>query len=467
MKQNEVSDDALRLSLFPYTLTHHATAWYDRLPRNSIHSFDDMMRKFLSKYFPPSMCKVHRSLGSLPSNTVANPRGDLKFVTTRSGISYDGPTIPPISIPLPKEAKREPKATKDKRLRSSELTLLRYALELANRFGDLSGWIGRCLFSFSGLLFLSTAQSANWDTEERTYSQRREMNNWIFLDKECDLPFSVTFSNPLFDSNDDFTSSDDKPLHKEDVQEDNFKIYSNPLFEFDDEYISSDVNPIFNEVLEEIENKDTYVSNFDEQALLVTSLSDANKDECFDPGGDIDEINAFLDMDVSTDIKDDYYDSEGDIMYLESLIIKGTIPNLHPELFLDHDPRSLKDEHDNDDVKSMVKVFGPGIHEKIISPTYVRITFEDRHYLSLAIFLPFLTYPMNSLLLFSSGSEDIIFDPDISTISFYSLELVVSHRSGTFICFNVYLNILNESPMEICSSTCFIPNITMIWGESS
>ncbi|GKB80271.1 reverse transcriptase domain-containing protein [Tanacetum coccineum] len=55
MKQNGVSDDALRLSLFPYSLTHHATAWYDRLPRNSIHSFDDMMRKFLSKYFSPSM----------------------------------------------------------------------------------------------------------------------------------------------------------------------------------------------------------------------------------------------------------------------------------------------------------------------------------------------------------------------------------------------------------------------------
>ncbi|GKB15532.1 reverse transcriptase domain-containing protein [Tanacetum coccineum] len=54
-KQSGVSDDALRLSLFPYSLTHHATAWYDRLPRNSIHSFDEMMRKFLSKYFPPSM----------------------------------------------------------------------------------------------------------------------------------------------------------------------------------------------------------------------------------------------------------------------------------------------------------------------------------------------------------------------------------------------------------------------------
>nr|GEY07978.1 reverse transcriptase domain-containing protein [Tanacetum cinerariifolium] len=55
MKQNGVSDDALCLSLFPYCLTHHAIAWYDRLPRNFIHLFDDTMRKFLSKYFPPSM----------------------------------------------------------------------------------------------------------------------------------------------------------------------------------------------------------------------------------------------------------------------------------------------------------------------------------------------------------------------------------------------------------------------------
>ncbi|GJX59615.1 reverse transcriptase domain-containing protein [Tanacetum coccineum] len=38
-------------------------------------------------------------MGSLPSNTVANPRGDLKAITTRSGISYDGPPIlPPFSF---------------------------------------------------------------------------------------------------------------------------------------------------------------------------------------------------------------------------------------------------------------------------------------------------------------------------------------------------------------------------------
>ncbi|GJT09686.1 hypothetical protein Tco_0856728 [Tanacetum coccineum] len=52
--------------------------------------------------------------GSLPSNIVANPRGDVKAITTRSGVSYDGPTIPPTPSPLPKEVKRETEATKDK-----------------------------------------------------------------------------------------------------------------------------------------------------------------------------------------------------------------------------------------------------------------------------------------------------------------------------------------------------------------
>ncbi|GKB29668.1 hypothetical protein Tco_0869069 [Tanacetum coccineum] len=117
-------------------------------------------------------------------------------------------------------------------------------------------------------------------------------------DSNCDLPScddfspinvyeekSVTFSNPLFDSNDDFTSSDDESLSDEDVPEDNVKIYSNPLFEFNDEFISSDVNPLFDEVLENIE---------------FTPLSDFNEDECFDPGGDVDEIEFLLHHDSST-----------------------------------------------------------------------------------------------------------------------------------------------------------------------
>ncbi|GJT06525.1 reverse transcriptase domain-containing protein [Tanacetum coccineum] len=55
MKVNGVSDDALRLYLFPYSLQHRAAEWFDRLPRNSITTFDQMAKIFLGKYFPLSM----------------------------------------------------------------------------------------------------------------------------------------------------------------------------------------------------------------------------------------------------------------------------------------------------------------------------------------------------------------------------------------------------------------------------
>ncbi|GKF62354.1 hypothetical protein Tco_0182408, partial [Tanacetum coccineum] len=108
---------------------------------------------------------------------------------------------------------------------------------------------------------------------------------------------------------------DDESLSDEDIPED-VKIYSNHLFKFDDEYISSDVNPLFDEVLEDIKSIDSYISNLDETDLLVTSLSNANEDECFELGGNIDKIDAFLDIEVFTNMEDGYHDSEGDIIYL-------------------------------------------------------------------------------------------------------------------------------------------------------
>nr|GFA50343.1 reverse transcriptase domain-containing protein [Tanacetum cinerariifolium] len=52
-------------------------------------------------------------LRSLPSDTVANPRGDVKSITTRSGVAYEGPSISPTSSSLLKEVKREPEVTRD------------------------------------------------------------------------------------------------------------------------------------------------------------------------------------------------------------------------------------------------------------------------------------------------------------------------------------------------------------------
>ncbi|GKB07470.1 hypothetical protein Tco_0835754 [Tanacetum coccineum] len=47
------------------------------------------------------------------SNTIANPRGDVKAITTRSGVAYDGPSIPPTPSPFPKEVEGETEATKE------------------------------------------------------------------------------------------------------------------------------------------------------------------------------------------------------------------------------------------------------------------------------------------------------------------------------------------------------------------
>ncbi|GKE98645.1 reverse transcriptase domain-containing protein [Tanacetum coccineum] len=54
------------------------------------------------------------SSSTLPSNTVPNPRNEAKAITTRSGVSYDGPPIPPPVV------EKESEVTKDTELPSTE-----------------------------------------------------------------------------------------------------------------------------------------------------------------------------------------------------------------------------------------------------------------------------------------------------------------------------------------------------------
>ncbi|GJR11160.1 reverse transcriptase domain-containing protein [Tanacetum coccineum] len=70
------------------------------------------LKNMMASFFQMNTASSSGS-GSLPRNTVANPRGVLKAITTRSGISYDGPPIPPPLSPFPKVVKREPEVTKD------------------------------------------------------------------------------------------------------------------------------------------------------------------------------------------------------------------------------------------------------------------------------------------------------------------------------------------------------------------
>ncbi|GKD26596.1 hypothetical protein Tco_1232810 [Tanacetum coccineum] len=127
---------------------------------------------------------------------------------------------------------------------------------------------------------------------------------------------------------------------------------------------------------------------------------------------------------------------------------------IHTDISLpDHECFYFKSEPDPGD---LTYIIDPGIRKNVSSTTNVNLPFEDDQSPLFAydvwIFLPFLAYPVTPLYLLSSGNEDTIFDPGISI--YHSFMSGVSHRSGTFMKFNVYLNHLNESPMEILSSNC-------------
>ncbi|GJT25924.1 reverse transcriptase domain, reverse transcriptase zinc-binding domain protein [Tanacetum coccineum] len=96
------------------------------------------------------------------------------------------------------------------------------------------------------------------------------------------------------------------------------------------------------------ENDDLFDSecktNYWKGILYDTPINEA---ECFDPGGDNDKIDAFLAIEVPTYIKEGYYDSEGDVLYLESLLSDDTTHNLSPEVFFDHEPQHIENESDH------------------------------------------------------------------------------------------------------------------------
>nr|GEY03228.1 reverse transcriptase domain-containing protein [Tanacetum cinerariifolium] len=69
----DVSNDVIKLMMFPYSLEGSARVWYNKEPPNSILTWEDLVNKF----------------------------GEMKAITTRSGVAYEGPSIP--TKPSPKK----------------------------------------------------------------------------------------------------------------------------------------------------------------------------------------------------------------------------------------------------------------------------------------------------------------------------------------------------------------------------
>ncbi|GKE47012.1 hypothetical protein Tco_1478270, partial [Tanacetum coccineum] len=218
--------------------------------------------------------------------------------------------------------------------------------------------------------------------------------------------------------------------------------------------------------------------------------------ESFDPEDDIDEIDAFLTMEVSSNSEEGYYDSEGDVIFLESLLSDDTTHNLSPEVISDHEPKQNESIHktsitfsprsdpldhefageiitlpsrnvreheeylslmtllcvENDDsedednytflTENESSILEPSSPRPPPEPPDVCLNFkpdtamkfvynQGEIILSLNVkdvnsftfviwtFLSYLTYPEDSPFILSFGSEDLVFDPGISTFHFF------------------------------------------------
>nr|GEV95389.1 hypothetical protein [Tanacetum cinerariifolium] len=318
-------------------------------------------------------------------------------------------------------------------------------------------------------------------------------------ESECDVPVKdesspifTTFSNPIFDCNDDFTSSDDELLSKEDVSMENFKIYSNLLFD-NEEINSNKIYPHYfnaeSDLIESLSNRDTlfdsspkfdYLEEFSgefmptsivneerikreheeyislmEKLLTISSfprpLENFHANTIIEtlptssiPVEDSDSLREEIHIFTSKDdfmppgIESDDYDSEGDNHFLEELIRNDFIS-------LPEDESSNFDHHDD-----------PSFSRPPPEPPDAEIFFEpdsgvlttnvvkgiSKHYVLMPNIFPILPtfdplYPVyDTLLLFSSENEDKVFKPGI--LSYF----LVSHRDKTTSDFS-------ENPMMI------------------
>nr|GEY73459.1 hypothetical protein [Tanacetum cinerariifolium] len=153
----------------------------------------------------------------------------------------------------------------------------------------------------------------------------------IFDDEsECDVPVKdeyspvfTTFSNPIFDCNDDFTSSDDELLSDEDVPMEDFKVYSNPFLMMKKSILINYLEEFSGELMPtSIVNEERIWREHEEYISLMEKLL---------------AINLF------PRIENDDYDSERDIYFLEELLVNYSISLPENELsnFDHHDDLSF------------------------------------------------------------------------------------------------------------------------------
>ncbi|GJZ59548.1 hypothetical protein Tco_0615364 [Tanacetum coccineum] len=296
--------------------------------------------------------------GTLPSQTVTNPREHVNAITTRSGKTCEGPSTPLVPTPVvsipSKEPEQNPETSMDKVQKPSSESTAQVpppeeedsifieipkpkAKKTVNvEIQDLNSprpnsYQSKLPYPERMKVRENDKPSAQHSRFLKMFKQLRleiglkdalvempKFNKWLsslLRNKEKLEEIAITTVNAEFST----TIIRALPPSSSPVKT------SDNLEEFADELtlLKKDVH-----MDEDVVNKNSNVS--DEPILLNTPLTD--KVECFAPEDDIDEIDAFLAMKVSSNFEEGYFDSEGDVIFLENLLSDDTTHNLAPEV---------------------------------------------------------------------------------------------------------------------------------------
>ncbi|GJX86382.1 reverse transcriptase domain-containing protein [Tanacetum coccineum] len=370
LKYKNVPHDAIKLMLFPFSLEGAARIWLEKEPPRSIHTWEDLrfdetfseawdrFKDLLRKCPHHGFSELHQidtfynaltqsdqdslnaaaggnilnrtprdaltiienkskrqspsGSGSLPTDTVANPRGDVKAITTRSGVAYEGPSIPPTSSSLPKEVEREPEVTRDK---------LDECLALA----DLGASINRMPLSVWKKLLLPELSPSRMTLE----LANRSVAYPIGVAEDVFVKVGKT-ARALID------------VHSEELT---LRV-NDEAITFKVGHTSRYSRNYYNESANQINVIDVACEEYAQEVLGFLDSSTSGNPTPSDPiiasfspsftpfeGGDfiLEEIETFLNtLDNPSNLDDDYYDTEGDILYLEKLLNEDPFPNLSP-----------------------------------------------------------------------------------------------------------------------------------------
>nr|GEV33654.1 reverse transcriptase domain-containing protein [Tanacetum cinerariifolium] len=289
--------------------------------------------------------QMHSPLGSrlLPSNTIANLRSDLKAITTRSDVAYEGPSILPTSSSLPKELECEPEVTKDKFLIPCDFLELEECLALAD-LGASINLMPLSIWKKLSLLELTptrmTLELANRSIAYPVGVAEDVFVNYfsadfIVVDYDVDPRVPLILGRPFLRTTRALIDVYGKEL--------TLRVNDEPIT-FKVRHTSRYSHNYYEESVNQINVIDVACEEYAQEVLgFLNSLTSGNptpsdpikssSSPSFTPFKESDfileEIETFLRTpDELSNLDDDYYDMEGDILYLEKLLNEDPSLNL-------------------------------------------------------------------------------------------------------------------------------------------